>query len=108
MNTRTSTLSNYFPANEDSRSEQAMRETRLTAGLCVFAGLAIATGLGGLGIGTASIFHLIDSHSWTALAGTVLLCSAFPLMILAAHCMDKLGEVRKAARIDYCRKNGMR
>lgn len=108
MNTQTSSFLAHSQIREDIKSDQTRQETRLTGGICVFAFLALAFGLFGLSMGIAAILNLLDSNSWLPLIGTLALCSAFPLMLLAAHCMDRLSEIRKAARVEYCKKNGLR
>lgn len=40
--------------------------------------------------------------------GTVLIAASFPLLFLAAHCMDKSGEIEKAIRLNYCRQHGLK
>jgi hypothetical protein len=107
MTTQTTTF--FVHTSQDTFANvQAKQEFRFTAGLCVFAALALVSGICGLAIGAASIFDLIDSHSWISIFGTLLLCLSFPLMIVAAHFMDKLSDLRKAARIESCKKTGMR
>lgn len=39
--------------------------------------------------------------------GVWLYVIVLPLWIIGAHCFDKVEEIEKAKRIEYCRQNGM-
>ena len=74
------------------------RRRRWGLGLAVSCLAAFLTGLVGLVLGAISLLHLVPADSNWGIYGPVLLIVAFPLMILAAHCMDKIDEVNAAIR----------
>lgn len=63
--------------------------------------------IGGMAIGLLSLVGELNTHPRIDRFGTVLLVAAFPLIILAAHCLDRAHEVEKAITIEYCRRTGM-
>ena len=60
---------------------------------------AATTGIFGLALAGASLLHIIDSRSVIAFAGTALLAVTFPLLVLAAHCLDRIEDVNRAHRV---------
>lgn len=56
------------------------------------------TGLAGTTIGMLSLLRLLSDHQKNDNFGTVLLVAAFPLLVFAAHCLDKAHETEKAIR----------
>ncbi|MBC7900565.1 MAG: hypothetical protein H7070_11000 [Saprospiraceae bacterium] len=40
--------------------------------------------------------------------GTWLTVAFFPLLILAAHSLDKIRDAEKALRLQYCRRHGLK
>ncbi|MBK8466840.1 MAG: hypothetical protein IPL32_13505 [Chloracidobacterium sp.] len=54
------------------------------------------TGLVGTVIGTLSLLRLLSDYHRVENFGTVLLVVAFPLLILAAHSIDKAHEAEKS------------
>jgi hypothetical protein len=71
---------------------------RWALGLAVSCLAAFLTGLLGLALAAISLLHIIPTGGPSAILGPVLLVVAFPLLILAAHCMDKIDEVNRAIR----------
>jgi hypothetical protein len=63
-------------------------------------------GLLGTILGTLSLFGLLQAYRSIDQLGIALLVAAFPLLILAAHSLDKAHEIDKAINIEYCRLNG--
>ena len=74
------------------------RRRRWALGLAVSITTAFLTGLLGLALGAISLLRLVLAESPSAIYGTVLLLVTFPLLVLAAHCMDKIDEVNRAIR----------
>jgi cytochrome c biogenesis protein CcdA len=74
------------------------RRRRWALGLAVSCMAAFLTGLVGLVLGAISLLHLVPADRDWGIYGPVLLMVAFPLMILAAHCMDKIDEVNAVIR----------
>jgi hypothetical protein len=74
------------------------RRRRWALGLAVSCLAAFLTGLLGLALGGISLLHIVPADSRSAMYGTILLSAAFALLILAAHCMDKIDEVNRAIR----------
>jgi len=66
--------------------------------LTASAAAASVTGLFGLSLAGASLLHLIPSNSSLSLYGNLLLTITFPLLIFAAHCLDKIDNVNAAIR----------
>jgi hypothetical protein len=87
------------------RLEMSLR--RWTAGLLISAVLGGLTGLTGLGIGALSILGVAHETSVVTL-GTLSIALSFPLLILAAHCLDKVDACDKAIRLERCRKTGFK
>ena len=61
--------------------------------------LAILTAFFGLLLAGVSLLRLIDPESHVALAGTLLLMVTFPLLVLSAHCLDRIEEANRAHRM---------
>lgn len=68
---------------------------------------------GGLGILLSFVGILLSFETYTGLTGrsvssvgTLLLAASFPLLFLAAHCMDKVRDLDKCIRLEYCRRHG--
>lgn len=78
-----------------------------TSGLLASAIAGGAAGLGGLAIGILSITGFIQSGAELSAPGSVLVAISFPLLILAAHCIDRVAAADKAIRLEYCRQNGL-
>lgn len=67
----------------------------------VFSGaLGAITGLAGTVIGVLSLLRLLSNYHRVENFGTVLLVVAFPLLILAAHSVDKAHEAEKSITMD--------
>ncbi len=69
--------------------------------------LGLTSGLLGAGI---SAFTLVGEHgAWPSLdvAGTVLVASAFPLLMLAAHAMDKIGALDIGLSAEQFKRSGL-
>jgi 4-hydroxybenzoate polyprenyltransferase len=79
-----------------------------TIGIFVSVGSAVFSTLSGLAIGAASLLGLVTQHSGLSVLGTLLIVAAFPLAIIAAHCMDKADEADRAIRLEYCRQHGLK
>jgi len=58
----------------------------------------VITAIFGLALAGASLLHVVDSGSRLGLAGTALLAVTFPLLVLAAHCLDRIEDVNRAHR----------
>ena len=70
----------------------------------VFGGIC---GLVGMILGLMSLLGFLNNYPLLNGAGTLLLVIAFPLIILAAHSLDKAYEIDKEITIQYCRQTGM-
>lgn len=57
----------------------------------------------GLGIG---LFSYMALDGGAKIIGTVMLISALPLLMFAAHSMDKAEEMEIRLKIEYCKKLG--
>ena len=74
--------------------------------------LMLLSGAGAVGAGITGL--ILGVVAWEvpgsglSPAATILLAISFPLLFLLAHCMDKIGEIEKAIRLNYCRQHGLR
>jgi hypothetical protein len=66
---------------------------------------AVGAGITGLAVGSVAWEF---PGSGLSPAATILLAISFPFFFLMSHCMDKIGEIEKAIRLNYCRQNGLR
>jgi hypothetical protein len=60
---------------------------------------AAITGIFGLTLAGASLLRIIDSRSELGYTGTILLAVTFPLLVLAAHCLDRIEDVNRSHRV---------
>jgi len=75
------------------------RRHRLALALTAYTAAFLVTGLFGLVLASASLVHVVSSASRAAILGNALLVLTFPLLFLAAHCLDKMDEVNSAIRV---------
>ena len=87
---------NFEVVAPEARLKQCRR--RWALGLAVSCLAAFLAGLLGLVLGTISLLHIIPAGGSSAILGPALLVAAFPLLILAAHCMDKIDEGSREIR----------
>lgn len=71
----------------------------LIAGIC-----GACSGLLGLALCGMFAFELLTETLTLGRLETGLMVGAFPLFILAAHCLDKSDEIKKAAREEFCKQ----
>lgn len=93
------------PANEE---RLARSEKRWGAALFVSAVTGISAGLLGLTLGALSLIGISDIEPHMGHLGTWLVGAFIPLMLFAAHALDKAQEAKKAARLEYCKKHGLK
>lgn len=67
---------------------------------------ATAAGILGLMFWALSLMHATLRFDRLQTVGTLLIVAAFPLMAVAAHCLDKIDSADKAARLNRCRMHG--
>ena len=79
-----------------------------TMGLMSSASLGAIAGLSGILIGAASFVGLASGMRWTSSLVTWLIVISFPLFVLAAHCLDRLDDVEKRIRAEYCKQHGLK
>jgi len=64
--------------------------------------------LGGIFILACAVFLSIFQFLYSEKPhGSWLYAVVLPLWILGAHCFDKIEDIDKARRIEYCKKHGM-
>lgn len=74
--------------------ERSLRTKYLcVAGFCGSICLGLLSGIGGLVIGFVSWLGLVGQG--LRIGGTLMMMAAFPLFIVAAHCMDRVDAVNK-------------
>lgn len=103
-----------IPPRSEEQTEKPIEVSPLDAAqsmwtdiLLVSSGLGTATIVCGFGIAAVSALGLIPAHGGVALLGTILLLLAFPVLGLVAHCMDKLDDLKREARKEFCRRFGL-
>ena len=71
----------------------------------------VGAGIGLLGgtfiLGCAVFLSVFQYFYGEAQHGIWLYAIVLPLWIIGAHCFDKVEEIEKAQRINYCRQHGM-
>ncbi len=98
---------NSFFAEQDKVTGLDNLRSRWIAVLLVSAVLGVAAGLAGLLFSSVTWFFN-DATKGVAELGTILVVAFFPLLMLAAHSLDKIREAEKALRLDYCRRHGLK
>lgn len=103
-----------IPPKSERQVEKTSDVSPLNAAVAMWTDvLLLSTGLGiamvvcGLGIAAVSAFGLVPAHGGTTLVGTLLLLLAFPMLGLVAHCMDKLDDLNRKVREEFCRRFGL-
>jgi hypothetical protein len=71
---------------------------RWAIGMSASAATAALTGLFGIVIAAFSLLHVIDPYGGLSLVGNLFLVVTFALMIVAAHCLDKMDETTAKIR----------
>lgn len=110
MDLKVMTLNNVLPYDKRRGEASALHvtESRWTYCLFISSTLGVGAGLVGMVIGAFSLIGLLDGNRGIQTVGTWLIVAAFPLLILAAHCLDKAREAEKAMRLEHCRRHGLK
>ena len=90
-----------------SETDTGLRRSRTNWFALMLVSGAAAGGAGITGLILAAVAWEFPGSS-LPLAATFLIAVSFPLFFLMAHCMDKIGKIEKAIRLEYCRQNGLR
>lgn len=83
-------------------------KARWTAALFISAVLGVSSGLTGLIISGLSLSGFLENTGGIRSLGSWLVAAAFPLLMLVAHCLDKIGAADKAIKLEYCRQHGFK
>jgi len=59
---------------------------------------AAVTGIFGLVLSAAVFVDLVPHDGMLSIFGSLLLAVSFPLLVLAAHCLDRIDEIKHAIR----------
>lgn len=70
----------------------------LLGGICLLVGTTL---------GLLSLLGLLTNYPMLDNFGTAMLAVGFPLLVLAAHSLDKAHDAETATRIEYCKRTGM-
>jgi len=81
-----------------ARNEDRYIHSKKRWQICLFAGAAAVTSTFGLMLSAASLIGAIRSNGTMSIAGRVLLAISFPMLIFAAHCLDKIDEIKATIR----------
>jgi len=61
----------------------------------------------GFAIATLAWVGAFDGRSRWAALGSISAAAGLPLLMFAAHCMDRIDNAANKIRIEYCRENGV-
>lgn len=75
---------------------------------CLLVSIALTTFCGAAGLGIAAASFISRPTPAIGAFGTASVIVTFPLLVLVAHCLDKIDETDKAIRIDYCKRHWMK
>lgn len=104
----TATITNYTrPYSVNNEDLMSRSLSRWTAGLVFSSGFGILVGLLGTAIEALSILGIAHESSVQVL-GTAGIVLSFPLLILAAHCLDEIRTIEKRIRLQHFRKHGFK
>jgi hypothetical protein len=82
--------------------------SRWTIGLFLSATIGTLAGLLGLVINGLFLIGVMERTGKISLIATWLIVAAFPLLMLAAHCLDRADAARRSLRLEYCRRHGLK
>jgi hypothetical protein len=103
-------MTNHFANSADNTLPKAFINEKEIPDNCwtiwhIGAGVGL---LGGMFILVCAVFLSIFQFLYSEnLHDSWLYAVVLPLWILGAHCFDKIEEIDKARRIEYCKKHGM-
>jgi hypothetical protein len=97
---------NLFNASGVDVERLARIEKRWRTLLFTSASLGVLFGVTGLTLGALSLLGLPDDSARFGQTGMWLVGAFIPLMLFAAHAMDKTQAARKAARMERAKKRG--
>ena len=96
----------FIEIGSGSRHNRLERTKRgWQSSLLMFMTASLLTSMFGLVLAAASLLGFVQSNGVLSIAGTVLLAVSFPLLVMTAHCLDRIGEIDRAIRIRSFRRN---
>jgi len=98
----------FYEKNNDDLDHLCTLKGRWMALVFISGILGVGCGLFGLLLSVTPYVGLSDYIAGIGHLGNWLIAFFIPLMILAAHALDKVGQIQKTIRINYCKKHGMR
>lgn len=66
--------------------------------------LAVLTGGFGLALAAVSLLQIIAPYGRLAFVGTALLAVTFPILVFAAHCLDRIEDANRVQRMASYRR----
>jgi len=75
--------------------------------LLVSSGLGMAAGLCGLAMSMLSLLGFVPRDGGVSILAAIFLVCAFPLLWLAAHCLDKTDKIENEIRHEFCMRYGL-
>jgi len=91
----------------DHSSRLHRQQSMWMTALVTSGSLGAITGVSAILIGTGSFFGLSKEIKGISSLLTVLIIIAFPMFVIAAHCLDRLDDVERSIRIEYCNATGV-
>ena len=87
-------------------SQESNRRThrRWMTMLLVAITLAVLTGGFGLALAAVSLLQIIAPYGRLAFVGTALLAVTFPILVFAAHCLDRIEDANRVQRMASYRR----
>jgi hypothetical protein len=85
---------------ENAKSERTLGRHKRNWDVCLLVSLtsAAVTGIFGLVLSGAVFVELVPYEGMLSNLGSFLLAVSFPLLVLAAHCLDRIDEIKHAIR----------
>jgi hypothetical protein len=100
---------NLYQESDDREFDKLCRSERRWMTVLFISGIfGAGSGLLGLFLGGLTWIGVSDSATGIGHISNWLIAFFLPLMVLAAHALDKAGEARKAIRIARCKKYELR
>ncbi|HMS39747.1 MAG TPA: hypothetical protein PKE69_05940 [Pyrinomonadaceae bacterium] len=100
-------LAKILISKKEAESEFSKSRKRWMNALFASSIFGIVLGVTGFVISALSLFGFLAEKQNVSRLGTWLIVAVFPLMMFAAHCLDKIGNANKAIKNERFKRQGM-